>query len=167
MESNRAKRDVRQYEGARSETIAVNRTTTRERAQLRVLYPKWTGWRPATRGDCKRIVRPCPYVACKYNLYLDVSRGGSVKLNFPDIEPDQMEFSCALDVADSGDSTCEFAGFALNVTRERARQIEIDALLKLKCQRRYREEHADTEMRNPATARRFREEPPLPEECAK
>ena len=98
-------------------------------------------------------MRPCSYVTCKYNLYLDVSYGGSVKLNFPDIEPDQMEFSCALDVADSGDSTCEFTGFVLNVTRERARQIEIDALLKLKRTRRYREEHADTETRNPATSR--------------
>ncbi len=157
MESDRAKRDVRQYEGAPPKTINVKRTTKRVRARLRVLHPKWTGWRPATRGDCERIVRPCSYVACKYNLYLDVSYGGSVKLNFPDIEPDQMEFSCALDVADSGDSTCEFTGFVLNVTRERARQIEIDALLKLKRTPHHLGEHADTEMRNPATARRFRE----------
>ena len=98
-------------------------------------------------------MRPCSYVACKYNLYLDVTHGGSVKLNFPDIEPDQMEFSCALDVADSGDSTLEFAASVLNVTRERIRQLEIAALLKLKCQRRYLEEHADTEIRNPTTSR--------------
>jgi len=96
-------------------------------------------------------------VACKYNLYLDVSYGGSVKLNFPDIEPDQMEFSCALDVADSGDSTLEFVGFVLNVTRERARQIEIDALPKLKRTRHHLMEHADIETRNPATARVFQE----------
>ena len=144
----------RQYEGARPETINVKQTTKRERARLRVLYPKWRGWRPAIREDCERIVRPCRYVSCKFNLYVDVApRTGTIKLNFPDIEPDQMAFSCALDVADSEGSTLEFVGLVLNLTRERARQLEVNALHKLKRQGQHLAEHADTETRNTATAR--------------
>ena len=68
--------------------------------------------RPKTRGDCEFIPRPCPFVSCKYNLYLDVNpRTGKATINHPDIEPEDMgrECSCALDVADwaaaTGDPT--------------------------------------------------------------
>jgi len=73
-------------------------------------------------------VRPCPYVACKYHLYLDVSpRTGAIKFNFPDLEPEQLTETCALDVADRGGHTCEQVGDLLNITRERIRQIEVAA----------------------------------------
>lgn len=42
-----------------------------------------------------------------------------------------MRHSCALDVADAGGSTLEEVGGILNLTRERIRQIEVKALLKL------------------------------------
>ncbi len=43
--------------------------------------------RPKTRADCISSPRPCVYVSCKYNLYLDVNpETGSVKLNFRDKE---------------------------------------------------------------------------------
>ena len=43
-----------------------------------------------TRAECVEGPRPCPYVSCKYHLYLDVQhRTGAIKLNFPDIEVEQ------------------------------------------------------------------------------
>jgi hypothetical protein len=88
--------------------------------------------RPRTRGDCIDGPRPCPWISCRHHLYLDVSRRtGSIKLNFPDLEPWQLEHSCALDVADDGGSTLEDVGALMNVTRERVRQLEIDALHRL------------------------------------
>ena len=83
--------------------------------------------RPQTRADCMDAPRPCPWVACKWNLYLDVNeRTGAVKLNFPHLEPWEMTptESCALDVADAGALTLEDVGVVMNLTRERIRQLE-------------------------------------------
>lgn len=88
--------------------------------------------RPRTRADCASTPRPCPWVGCRHHLYLDVNpETGSLKLNFPDREPWELERSCALDVADSGAVTLDVLGRLLNVTRERARQIEIQVTEKL------------------------------------
>jgi hypothetical protein len=89
--------------------------------------------RPRTRADCENGPRPCPWVSCKHHLYLDVNPGtGSIKLNFPDLEPWELQHTCALDRADDGAGegglTLEEVGDALNVTRERIRQMEEQAL---------------------------------------
>ena len=73
------------------------------------------------------------YVACKYHLYLDVNpETGSIKINFPDQEPWELEETCALDVAERGGVTLEEVGEILNLTRERVRQVEVTGLVKLK-----------------------------------
>lgn len=56
---------------------------------------------------------------------------GTIKLNFPDLEVWEMAVSCALDIADSGGVRLEDVGALMNITRERARQIEVKALGKL------------------------------------
>jgi hypothetical protein len=85
--------------------------------------------RPLTRGECIDGPRPCPFVSCKYHLYLDFKPStGSVKLNFPDLEVWEMEESCALDVADRGGETLEGVGAIMNLTRERVRQVEAYAV---------------------------------------
>lgn len=84
-----------------------------------------TSDRPRVRGDCVDASRPCPFVACAHHLYLDVSETQGLKLNFPDLEPEQLEETCALDVADRGPATLEQVGQLMNLTRERVRQIEI------------------------------------------
>jgi len=87
--------------------------------------------RPKTRADCANIPRPCPFVSCRFNLYLDVSPDtGAIKLNHPDKDPWDVGESCCLDVADREGVTLEEAGEALGVTRERARQLEQKAIAK-------------------------------------
>lgn len=84
--------------------------------------------RPRTRGDCRRSPRPCPFVSCRWHLYLEVTSTGAVKLTFPDLEVDELPETCALDVADRGPHTLEDIGRFMGVTRERARQIEAIAM---------------------------------------
>ena len=91
-----------------------------------MLYPEADSIeRPRTRADCKDMPRPCVFVGCRYNLYLDVNPStGSIKFNHPDLEPDEVQASCALDVAEAQGATLEEVGFLINMTRERVRQIE-------------------------------------------
>ena len=84
--------------------------------------------RPTCRSECIGQERPCPWVACKYHLYIDVNRYGGIQLNFPGLEVHQMRDTCALDVADRGGITLEEVGIHINVSRERIRQIERDAI---------------------------------------
>lgn len=118
---------------ARSKTIAPKRLT-KEELRFRELLPILEDPdRPQTRGECKDMPRPCPYVSCKHHLYLDVNpETGSIKLNFPDLEVWEMADTCSLDVADRGGITLEEVGEILNLTRERIRQVEVRGLLKLK-----------------------------------
>jgi len=91
------------------------------------------GSRPKTRADCVNSPRPCNFVSCKYNLYLDVNpETGSIKLNFPDKEITELEYTCALDVAEKGGITLEEVGEIMNLTRERIRQVETRGLLKVR-----------------------------------
>jgi hypothetical protein len=89
--------------------------------------------RPKTRADCVNGPRPCVFVSCKYNLYLDVNpETGSVKVNFPDKEIWELEYTCALDVAEKGGITLEEVGEIMNLTRERIRQVETRGLEKVR-----------------------------------
>lgn len=84
-----------------------------------------------TRADCEDMPRPCPWVGCRYHLFVDVAESGNLKLNFPDCDPDALAATCALDVAELGGVRLEDAAAFLNLTRERIRQIEIEAYAKL------------------------------------
>lgn len=135
-----AKRDRRALRLAASNGVTVDR----ERVHLTVVreepaeeYPTDVV-RPKTRGDCENGVRPCPFVSCKHNLYLDVMhnmslsrRGaGEVVLSQPGVEPDEMAESCALDVADRGGASLYELAPILNVSPERVRQLEAKILQK-------------------------------------
>ena len=117
----------------RSKTIAMKRLTREELRRGALLYPPVDIPRPATRSQCGQDTRPCPWVACKHHLYLDVNPDtGSIKINFPDLEPWEMSETCALDVAERGGITLEEVGEIMNLTRERIRQVEVRGLLKLR-----------------------------------
>lgn len=62
-------------------------------------------WRPTKRLDCEDGFRPCPYVACRYHLYLEVDEMCNIWLNFPDVDLTDMSETCALDIADRQDGS--------------------------------------------------------------
>src|SRR5262249_24965883 len=89
--------------------------------------------RPRTRADCMNGPRPCLFVSCKHNLYLDVNpETGSIKLNFPDKEIWELEYTCALDVAEKGGITLEEVGAIMNPPRGAVGQVETRGLTKLR-----------------------------------
>jgi hypothetical protein len=142
--TTREQRRSRRKRAVRARTISVKRMTKRDLELGALLNPETDetralrAQRPVTRADCEGGVRPCPWVSCAHNLYLDVQpRTAAIKLNFPDLEPDQMTHSCALDIADRGGETLEFVGEAMSLTRERVRQLEVRVFAKV---------HADMEM---------------------
>ncbi|MCS6797498.1 MAG: hypothetical protein NZ898_03025 [Myxococcota bacterium] len=122
----------RRRERRRAKTVSIRRLSKAELLRGKLEYPETGYWKPRTRADCAGAERPCPYVSCKYHLYLDVHPlRGSIKLNFPDLEVWEMSETCALDVADRGGITLEEVGEIMNLTRERVRQVETTALAKL------------------------------------
>ena len=130
---SRKVRTHRRRSRPRSRTIAMKRMTRAELARGAAEYPPVDDERPRTREDCRGHSRPCPWVACKHHLYLDVNpETGSIKLNFPDLEPWELEHSCALDIAEAGALTLEEIGAITNLTRERIRQVEVRGLLRLR-----------------------------------
>ena len=117
----------------KAKTIAMKRLTREELRLGALLNPPIDEPRPRMRGECENDIRPCPWVACKHHLYLDVNpETGSIKINFPDLEPWDLKHTCALDVAERGGITLEEVGEIMNLTRERIRQVEVRGLLKLK-----------------------------------
>ena len=117
----------------RSKTIAMKRLTREDLRQGALMYPPVDIPRPTSRAECREEMRPCPWVACKHHLYLDINpETGSIKINFPDLEPWELKHTCALDVAERGGITLEEVGEIMNLTRERIRQVEVRGLLKLK-----------------------------------
>jgi hypothetical protein len=116
----------------RSKTLASRRLSREEVMEAEQIIAAVDSLRPREREDCVRGPRPCPWVSCKFHLYLDVNpETGSIKLNFPDLEVWEMAETCALDVADRGGITLEEVGEILNLTRERIRQVEVLGLEKL------------------------------------
>jgi hypothetical protein len=131
--SRKLRRRQRRRDRPRSRTIAMKRLTREEIRQGALLVPFMDYQRPVARAECACGQRPCPFVSCKYHLYLDVNPDtGSIKLNFPHKEVWEMNETCALDVADRSGITLEEVGEIMNLTRERIRQVEVRGLLKLK-----------------------------------
>lgn len=121
---------------SRARTISIRRLSKAELNRGRQLFPEMDYWKPSTRAECRDMDRPCPFVSCKYHLYIDVHPvRGSIKLNFPDVEVWEMTETCALDVADRGGITLEEVGEIMNLTRERVRQVETAGLSKLEALR--------------------------------
>jgi Sigma-70, region 4 len=111
----------------RAESIGM-RELKAERRHLTLIKPPAGFDRPKTRGDCADGLRPCPWVSCAYHLLLDVSEAtGALKMNFPGLDFDEIPETCALDLAELGGIRLEQAGQAMNITRERVRQIEVQA----------------------------------------
>jgi len=117
--------------GARPRTRLARRLTKEEK-KLSIQLEQWMNEdMPKTRAECNYGHRPCPYVRCRYNLFLEVKPNGAISGNWK-CDPSEMHESCALDLAERGGHTLDQVGEYLNLTRERVRQIERDALIKLR-----------------------------------
>jgi hypothetical protein len=88
--------------------------------------------RPRTRGECGNE-RPCPWVGCRYHLYLEVRRRGGILFPWADLEPWELPETCALDLTEKypDGMTLEHVGEIFNQTRERIRQVELMCLQKI------------------------------------
>lgn len=125
--------------GARPRSIGRKRLTRKERRELAELtrslaMGRHYKRRPKTVGECAALVPgPCPWVGCRFNLFLDVDEEtGVTRIAFPGKEIDELEETCALRVAAKGEHTLERTGELVNVTLERLRQIEEVALVSLR-----------------------------------
>lgn len=124
----------------RAHTVSVKRLSKRELERGAAEYPEQPGrdyLRPRTFEECDSVglgdLFPCPFVSCKHHLYLDVNeRTGSIKFNFPGREVDELPATCALRVAEEGGLTLDGVADVIGVVRERIRQIEDRALLKMR-----------------------------------
>lgn len=100
--------------------------------------------------------RPCPFVSCRYHLAVDiVTQMGrpSIWVNganreiyparfadsrfdeFADMAAERvlaMGETCTLDIADEGGKTLEEVGALYSITRERVRQMEKKAIVRLR-----------------------------------
>ena len=133
MVAVRAPRRDRRRRGVRARTVRGALSPVELRLGA-LLFPTPDVPRPVTRSDCVDGPRPCPWSSCKHHLYLDVNpETGSIKLNFPDLEPWELKETCALDVADRRGHTLDEVGEVMNLTRERVRQVEVKALLQVRC----------------------------------
>lgn len=120
----------------RGRTETLSRSSRKAIAREGALYPEQPGvdyLRPRTLEECDSVGlgtrSPCPFVSCKHHLYLDVNeRNGSIKVNFPDRDIDELADTCSLRVADRGGATLDGVANAMNLTRERTRQLELQAL---------------------------------------
>jgi hypothetical protein len=87
--------------------------------------------RPCTRGDCTAVPRPCPFVGCRFHLWMEVNGRGELRLARP-CRPEELpaDRSCALDLADQypGGLPLATIGALFGLTRERVRQLEQAAL---------------------------------------
>jgi hypothetical protein len=97
--------------------------------------------RPRYRSECG-TARPCPWVSCRYHLYLDVKMTGLIEIPFPACPPWRMKESCALDLVDRYPEglTLLDIGDLFNVTREWIRQVESMAIKKLQSRKEIRHE---------------------------
>ena len=88
------------------------------------------GPKPSSRSECLKGVRPCPWVTCRHHLFLDVRADGGIRENFNN--PEEMLATCSLDLAEDGPRTLDQVSVLMGMSRERVRQIEEQALVKLR-----------------------------------
>lgn len=131
------------YRDGRKKTLSVNRLSKKELVRgsyvVHLALAEGIPGRPLHRRECesggRNAERPCPYVSCKHHLFLDVNqRSGSITMNFPDLELHELDETCALDVARENPSGVSLDKVAarMNLTRERVRQVETRAALRLR-----------------------------------
>ncbi len=92
----------------RGRTISIKRYATKtlrwETIEANKILAELDVQRPKIRADCleggSNAERPCPFVSCKFHLFLDVSeRSGAIKINFPGLEIWEMNETCVVETS--------------------------------------------------------------------
>jgi len=90
--------------------------------------------RPTNRDQCRGGPRPCPFVGCRYHLYLTQQewRGkNTVLVNFPGKEPWEIPETCSLDVAERGEVDTREIGKLMNLSKTMILNLIERALLRM------------------------------------
>ena len=128
-------RRARRRAGARSHTLSMRDLLALATGEQQVSPEEIAAnqaVRPRTAADCAHGPRPCPWVGCVHNTFLDVNASGGLKLNHPGLEPGDIDptQSCVLDRKDRSMTLLD-VGTVMNLTRERVRQLERMALRRI------------------------------------
>lgn len=114
--------------------------------------------RPRTRADCEGVPRPCPFVSCRWNLYLDVDEGGRIVIPDAETPLEERRYSCALDVIEDnpdGVELTELAGIT-GFTREQLARIEEHGRVRIGADERLAEAHEQECTEDTRRVRRLR-----------
>jgi len=92
--------------------------------------------RPTCRADCSEVSRPCPYILCKHNMFLDIKDNGSIRytqntkdpleVKHVEINGEKVMPSCSLDIAEQFPEglSCDAIGTLLGgISRETVRLV--------------------------------------------
>lgn len=125
---------------------------------------------PANYGECYEMPRPCLFFRCRHNLWLDVKpESGSIRMNFPGQEPEDLEYTCSIDAALGGGPPAKWGvplslarmGEIMNVTEVWAGQLVTEAIGEVKAKVPTGEEFAD---RGTDEVDEFEDDPPTKQE---
>lgn len=87
---------------------------------------------PKIRGHCENGPRPCPWILCKYHLYLDVAIESRSNGDHFGKTLTEIPETCALDLANGNGMEWEEIGEVLGTTGQTAANIGKLALNSLK-----------------------------------
>lgn len=119
--------------------------------------PKPAVPRPKTRADCVDGPRPCPWVGCRYHLYLDARPSGALRLMHGDdvAHLQTMPETCALDCAAKGPHDYDYLARAYNLTRQQVQSNAEFGMAKLAAYLMARDLSAEDSTPSPTPAGAF------------
>jgi hypothetical protein len=115
--------------------------------------------KPSDDRECENMLRPCPFISCRFHLVVDVLENGALRLNRrirgkrPRLNADETDpmkiqrfmrraakaiaetdpdWSCALDVARRGDLLYDEIAEVYALTGERIRQVDTEGRERLR-----------------------------------
>lgn len=89
--------------------------------------------RPRVYADCADHQGPCPWVACRHNIFLDVNpRTGKISFRYPNVELEDLGETCSLRLAALGSRGVSEVSKILNVAQPIVSMTFAAALAKLR-----------------------------------
>lgn len=83
--------------------------------------------RPATRGECADMPRPCPFLSCKWHLAHEAIGADVDDDDLAEAIANETGHTCALDVAEEGPKTERWVAELMGLSHQRVHQLSRDA----------------------------------------